>query len=42
MGEAETRQTDRIGPPVDSIEVAEFESVDQLREWLTNAAPLFA
>jgi hypothetical protein len=29
------------GPPIDSIEVASFESHDALKEWLSKKAPAF-
>jgi hypothetical protein len=29
------------GPPIDSIEVASFESNEALKEWLSKKAPAF-
>jgi hypothetical protein len=41
MDKAETRQVGQAGPTIDKIEVAEFESQEEMREWLTKAAPSF-
>lgn len=41
MSEEEIRQVGDTGPTIDSIEVAEFESHDALKEWLTKKAPAF-
>jgi hypothetical protein len=41
MSEEEIRQVGETGPTIDSIEVAEFESHDALREWLSKKAPPF-
>jgi hypothetical protein len=40
MGEGELRQVGEGGPTIDCIEVAEFETGEEVREWVkTNAAP---
>jgi hypothetical protein len=41
MSEEEIRQVGETGPTIDSIEVAEFESHDALKEWLSKIAPAF-
>jgi len=41
MGEDDIRQTGENGPTIDSIEIAEFESHDALKEWLGQTAPAF-
>lgn len=41
MSEEDIRQVGDTGPCIDSIEVAEFESQDALKEWLKNKAPAF-
>ena len=41
MSEEDIRQVGESGPTIDRIEVAEFESQDALREWLTKNAPAF-
>jgi hypothetical protein len=41
MGEDEIRQVGESGPTIDSIEVAEFESHAELKEWLSKKAPAF-
>jgi hypothetical protein len=41
MSEEEIRQVGETGPSVDSIEIAEFESHDALKEWLSKKAPAF-
>jgi len=41
MSEEEIRQVGETGPTIDSIEVAEFESHDALKEWLSKTAPAF-
>jgi hypothetical protein len=41
MSEEEIRQVGDTGPTIDSIEVAEFESQEELREWLKQKAPAF-
>jgi hypothetical protein len=41
MGEEEIRQVGETGPSVDGIEIAEFESHDALKEWLSKKAPAF-
>ena len=42
MSEEEIRQVGETGPTIDSIEVAEFESQQEMREWLKRKAPAFA
>jgi Sigma-70 region 2 len=42
MTEEEIRQVGETGPTIDSIEVAEFESHAELKEWLSSNAPAFA
>jgi len=41
MDEQELRRVGQSGPTIDRIGVAEFESQEELREWLTKAAPAF-
>jgi hypothetical protein len=41
MSEEEIRRVGEKGPTIDSIEVAEFESHDALKEWLKRKAPAF-
>ena len=41
MSEEETRQVGEKGPTIDSIQVAEFESHDALKEWVRKKAPAF-
>ena len=41
MAEEELRQMAEGGPTIDSIEVAEFESHQALREWLATKVPAF-
>ena len=41
MSKEEIRQVGETGPTIDSIEVAEFESHDALKEWLSTKAPAF-
>jgi hypothetical protein len=41
MTEAEIRQIGETGPTIDSIEVAEFESQADVKEWLSKKAPAF-
>ena len=41
MTEAEISQVGETGPTIDSIEVAEFESHEALKEWLSKKAPAF-
>ncbi len=41
MTEEEIRQIGEAGPTIDSIEVAEFESHEDLKEWLEKKAPGF-
>jgi hypothetical protein len=41
MNEDEIRQVADNGPTIDSIDVAEFESQDALKEWLAANAPAF-
>jgi hypothetical protein len=41
MTEEEIRQVGETGPTIDSIEVAEFESHAELKEWLSEKAPAF-
>jgi hypothetical protein len=42
MSEEEIRQVGETGPTIDSIEVAEFESHADLKEWVSAKAPGFA
>jgi len=41
MEEDELRKVGEGGPTIDAIEIAEFESQEELRVWLTKAAPAF-
>ncbi len=41
MDEEELRRVGQRGPTVDRIEVAEFESNEELREWIKKAVPAF-
>ena len=41
MSEEEIRQVGETGPTIDSMELAEFESHDALKEWLGSRAPAF-
>lgn len=41
MGEEDIRQVGDTGPTIDSIEIAEFESHESLKEWLGKTAPAF-
>jgi hypothetical protein len=41
MDESEIRTVGESGPTVDSIEVAEFESQEELKAWLQRKAPAF-
>jgi hypothetical protein len=41
MSEEEIRQVGDTAPTIDSIQVAEFESQDALKEWLSMNAPAF-
>ena len=41
MTEADIKTVDETGPTIDSIQVAEFESQADLKEWLTKNAPAF-
>jgi hypothetical protein len=41
MDEAELRKTGEEGPTIDRIEIAEFDSQEELREWLKKNAPAF-
>jgi hypothetical protein len=41
MGEGELRQVGEGGPTIDRIDVGEFETEDELRQWLSKAAPTF-
>ncbi|MBI2479443.1 MAG: hypothetical protein HYV60_12665 [Planctomycetia bacterium] len=41
MTEGEIRQVGETGPTIDSIQVAEFESHADLKEWLGRTAPAF-
>jgi hypothetical protein len=41
MTPEEIRQVGEKGPTIDQIELAEFESQDELREWLRKKAPEF-
>jgi hypothetical protein len=42
MPEEDIRRIGETGPTIDSIEVAEFETQEELREWLKKMAPAFA
>jgi hypothetical protein len=41
MDEQELRRVGDRGPTIDRIEVAEFESQEELQVWLKKAAPAF-
>ena len=41
MSAEESRQVGDTAPTIDSIEVMEFESNDDLKEWLAKTAPAF-
>src|ERR1700730_1406393 len=41
MSEEEIRQVGESGPTIDSIEIAEFETHDALKEWVRQKAPAF-
>jgi len=41
MHEAELRRARQGEPTIDSIDIAEFESVEEQREWLSARAPVF-
>ena len=41
MTKEQIRQVGEKGPTIDSIELAEFESNEQLKEWLKQKAPGF-
>ena len=41
MDEDELRKAGEGGPTIDAIDVAEFESQEQLSEWLTKNVPAF-
>jgi hypothetical protein len=41
MSEEEIRQVGETGPTIDSIDIAEFESHADLKEWLKQKAPAF-
>jgi hypothetical protein len=41
MSEEEIRQVGETGPTIDSIELAEFENHDELKEWVKKKAPAF-
>jgi len=41
MSKEEIRQVGETGPTIDSIEIAEFESNEALKEWLKKKAPAF-
>jgi hypothetical protein len=41
MPEEDIKNAGEKGPTIDSIEVAEFESQEELREWLKKQAPAF-
>lgn len=42
MSEDDIRDTGESGPTIDSIAIAEFESHESLKEWVTKTAPAFA
>jgi hypothetical protein len=42
MDKAEIHKVGKGGPTIDSIEIGEFESHDELRQWLGKTAPVFA
>jgi len=41
MDKAEARKVGQTGPTIDRIEVGEFESQEELGEWLTKVGPVF-
>ena len=41
MDEAECRKIGEAGPTIDRIEVADFESQEELQAWLAKTAPVF-
>lgn len=41
MSEDDIRKTGETGPTIDSIEVGEFESHEELKEWVASRAPAF-
>ena len=41
MTEADIRQVGETGPTIDSIQVAEFETQEAVKEWLQKNAPAF-
>ena len=41
MSKEEIRQVGETGPTIDSIEIAEFESHDALKQWVGTHAPAF-
>jgi hypothetical protein len=41
MDKAEIKRIGTAGPTIDRIEVGEFESQQELREWLSKTAPVF-
>jgi hypothetical protein len=41
MSEDEIKEVGETGPTIDSIEAAEFESQEALREWVSKKAPAF-
>jgi hypothetical protein len=42
MDEDELKRVGNAQPTIDKIEIVEFESVEELREWVQNHAPAFA
>jgi hypothetical protein len=42
MTKEEIRQVGETGPTIDSIKIAEFQSHDDLKEWVKKNAPAFA
>jgi hypothetical protein len=41
MDEQELRRTGDSGPTIDAIDIAEFETVQEMRDWLKTRAPAF-
>jgi hypothetical protein len=41
MTKEEIRQVDETGPTIDSIDIGEFRSHDELHDWLQKKAPVF-
>jgi hypothetical protein len=41
MDEEELRRVGETGPTIDAIDIAEFETVQEQREWLSDRAPAF-